>query len=324
MSEELLPDFYRIEVPLRGNPLKSVNSYVIRARDRSLIIDTALNRGDCREVLSRELAELGVNPATANYFLTHRHGDHRGLMASLAGTASKVYLGRAELEFIRVFGYGDRRIHDMAVSNGFPRPEVERAFRSLPGRSARSSVRLEYQALSEGDHLTIGNYRFRCLETPGHSQGHLCLYEPEKKLFVAGDHILGDVTPNISAWFNDVSPLHQYLASLDKVFPLEVGLVLPGHRRPFKNFRERIRELKRHHRRRTEEVLAILGEGESQHAYRVASRMKWDLTYQSWEQFSPVQKWFATGEALSHLRFLEKEGRVSRETGAGPVRYSLT
>ena len=323
MSQELLPGLYRIEVPLPNNPLKSVNSYVIRAPGRSLIIDTALNRPDCKDVLSRELAEIGIDPAGADFFLTHHHGDHRGLVSSLAGAASKVYIGQAEIGFIRAFGYGERRIHDLAMANGFTRQEMEKAFRNPPGRPDSSRVSLEYQALKEGDTLSFGGYRFRCLETPGHSQGHLCLYEAEKKLFVAGDHILGGITPNISAWFDDGNPLHEYLASLDKVFPLEVELVLPGHRQPFKNFQERIRELKHHHQTRTGEVLTILGESESQHAYQVASRMSWDLSYRSWEQFPTVQKWFATGEALSHLRFLEREGKVSREISAGLVRYSL-
>ena len=42
--------------------------------------------------------------------------------------------------------------------------------------------------------------------------------------------------------------------------------------------------------------------------------MTWDLTYRSWDEFPMVQKWFATGEAMAHLRFLEREGRVRRES----------
>ncbi|MFH0941550.1 MAG: MBL fold metallo-hydrolase [Chloroflexota bacterium] len=323
MSQEIMPGLYRIEVPLAGNPLKSVNSYLVRSGERPLIIDTALNRPECRDWLLGELGALGVDPAGADFFLTHRHGDHRGLVSNLAGAASKVYIGQAEIDFIRTSGYGERRIPDEASRNGFSRHDIEKTFRNPQGSPDTSTASLNYRPLKEGNVLSVGGYRFRCLETPGHSPGHLCLYEPEKKLLVAGDHIMAEISPNVSAWFNNGSPLHDYLSSLDKVLPLEVRLVLPGHRQPFRNFRGRVRELKRHHRARTREVLGILGDGESQHAYQVASRIGWDSNYPSWQEFPVVQRWFATGEAMAHLRFLERQGKVRRHTGCGQDRYSL-
>ena len=86
----------------------------------------------------------------------------------------------------------------------------------------------------------------------------MCLYEPRTKIFVAGDHILNDITPNIQLWSDDWSPLKEYLESLDKVNELEIGLVLPGHRGIFKNGKERIQELKDHHRKRLDEIVSIL------------------------------------------------------------------
>jgi len=149
--------------------------------------------------------------------------------------------------------------------------------------------------------------------TPGHTIGHICLYEPDKKLLVAGDHILIDITPNIQCWSDSQNPLKLYLASLDKTAGLQIDLVLPGHRRLINNPQARIEALKLHHRRRLEEVLNIL-EGRSMTAFEVASRMTWDLRYESWNDFPVAQRWFATGEAISHLRYLEEEGRVRRET----------
>jgi glyoxylase-like metal-dependent hydrolase (beta-lactamase superfamily II) len=106
--------------------------------------------------------------------------------------------------------------------------------------------------------------------------------------------------------------LKHYLASLDKVFKLEIDLVLPGHRRLIDDHRARINELKAHHRNRLNEVLDILTAG-SQHAYQIASQMTWDLAAKSWDHFPVAQKWFATGEAIAHLRYLEEEGKVSRK-----------
>ena len=59
MIETLTPNIHRIEIPLYGNPLKTVNSYVIKTDQRTLIIDTAWNRPDALNALSSPLqAEL--------------------------------------------------------------------------------------------------------------------------------------------------------------------------------------------------------------------------------------------------------------------------
>jgi len=44
MIEQILPDLYRMEIPLPVNPLKALNSYVIKTANRFLIIDTGMNR----------------------------------------------------------------------------------------------------------------------------------------------------------------------------------------------------------------------------------------------------------------------------------------
>jgi len=77
--------------------------------------------------------------------------------------------------------------------------------------------------------IDIGRYSFRCIETPGHSPAHFCLYEAKNKILVSGDHILFDITPNITFWPQLDNSLKSYLDSLDKVYNLDVNLVLPGH-----------------------------------------------------------------------------------------------
>ena len=43
--------------------------------------------------------------------------------------------------------------------------------------------------LSEGDIVNFGNSSFEILFTPGHSPGHICLYNESEKLLIAGDVI---------------------------------------------------------------------------------------------------------------------------------------
>ncbi len=177
---------------------------------------------------------------------------------------------------------------------------------------------IDMSAVEDGDAIRYGDYRFTAVKTPGHTMGHTCLYEPEKKLLVSGDHILFDITPNITCWYGEANPLKQYLASLEKIESLHVDLVLPGHRQLVGNCGNRIKELKQHHRRRNEEILSVLTQGPKS-AFETAARMTWDIDSDSWEAFPASQKWFATGEAIAHLRYLEEEGQVFRENKRGYV-----
>jgi glyoxylase-like metal-dependent hydrolase (beta-lactamase superfamily II) len=264
-----------------------------------------------------------VKPGEADFFITHMHADHSGLVSALASEQSRVYFGRADAEIMRSATpeHWQRQI-DFARDHGFPIDELQRAIGSHPGRKYSPDTSLNLCISEDGDRITAGDYRFECIETPGHTEGHVCLYERDKKILVCGDHILVDITPNITLSAGQGDPLKEYLRSLDKVYDLKVDLVLPGHRSIFRNHKQRIRELKDHHRVRLEEVLSILGKGR-QNAFEVASQMTWDIGYRSWQSFPPGQKWFAFGEALAHLRYLEEEGLVGTEMENGGFVYLL-
>ncbi|MDD4877240.1 MAG: MBL fold metallo-hydrolase, partial [Dehalococcoidales bacterium] len=100
MVEEILPNLYKIEVPLPHNPLKAINSYVIRAGEQSLIIDTGMNRKECKDVLLAGLEELGVDLQKTDYFITHLHADHLGLVSSLVTDKSIVYFNQPDADWI--------------------------------------------------------------------------------------------------------------------------------------------------------------------------------------------------------------------------------
>jgi glyoxylase-like metal-dependent hydrolase (beta-lactamase superfamily II) len=205
--------------------------------------------------------------------------------------------------------------------NGFPENELKEVLNNHPGKYGLKE-RLHFKVLEDDDTIGIGNYQFRCIRTPGHSEGHTCLYEPQKKIFVSGDHILNDITPNISLSSEGGNPLKEYLLSLDKVFNLDVELVLPGHRNIFKRFKERINELKCHHKKRSEEIASFMEKG-SKNAYQLASLMSWEVAYDSWDSFPVMQKWFAVGEAIAHLKYLEEKGVIREEMRQQKIIYSL-
>lgn len=316
MPVEVLPHIYRIEVPLPNSPLKALNSYVIKTKRRSLVVDTGMNRKECLAAMLAGLEELGVDLEKTDFFLTHLHADHTGLVAELASEGSRIYFSAHDAAFFSAIGDTSywQAMLNFSRLNGFPVEDLEEAVKRHPGYRygyQRSAREIKFSFLKEGDVLEFGEYTFYCLETPGHTKGHLCLYEPEKKVLFAGDHILKDITPNISLRSDEENPLKDYLGSLEKILQLEVDLVLPGHRSVFSDCRQRIEELKGHHRARVAEVLEILGSGELD-AYQVAAKMTWDLSYPSWEHFPVMQRWFAHGEAIAHLKYLEEEGLVVR------------
>lgn len=321
MIQEVIRNIYRVEIPLPGNPLRAINSYVIRDGERSLIIDTGLNRKECMDAMIAGLAKLSVNLNKADFFITHLHADHYALVPRLATEKSRVYFNKPDAERHTRGGVWDIMLN-YAKLHGFPEGELEEAIHRHPGHKFGTVLDLPLTLLEQGDTITSGGYRLECLETPGHTKGHMCLYESSRKILFSGDHILEDITPNIQSWSGDGQPLREYLESLDKVMQLEVELVLPGHRRVFTDCRKRIYELKQHHRNRLKEVLSILAKGKKS-AFQVASRMAWDIDCGGWNRFPVSQKWFATGEAIAHLQYLEDEGFVYRETANGKVLFTI-
>jgi glyoxylase-like metal-dependent hydrolase (beta-lactamase superfamily II) len=317
-----MPNLFRLKIPLPESPLKYLNSYVIRDSERSMIIDTGLNRRECLEAMQTGLRKVGVCLEKADIFITHLHADHFGLVGKLATDTTNVYFSRPEKELMESWeGFGAMIAY--AGRNGFPENELRAALDKHPGAKYGSEWIPELKVLEDGDGINAGDYHFKCVATPGHTMGHTCLYEATKKFLVAGDHILIDITPNIQCWSDEQNPLKHYLASLDKVAGLQIDLVLPGHRRLIRDPATRIKELKTHHRHRLDEVLTILA-GRSMTAFEVASRMTWDLRYDDWNDFPVAQRWFATGEAISHLRYLEEAGKVRREVQDKLTRYCLS
>jgi glyoxylase-like metal-dependent hydrolase (beta-lactamase superfamily II) len=321
--EEIGTNLFRVEVPLPP-PLAFVNSYILKGSKRSLIIDTGMRNDNCLKVLKQGLSAAGVKPEDADIFVTHAHIDHFGLFSMIAGKGSILYIGKRESMFLdkMLSGAMGAELENFLHLTNFPEKNVDEI---LPPRhkdeyllTGRSITYLE-----DGDMLPpVGEYRLRAVTTPGHSKGHVCLYEPEKRILFSGDHILFDITPGISLRTETDNPLCDYLQSLSKVEALEVDLVLPGHREVFKGHRERITQLKVHHEERVAEVLATLGD-ETMDAYQMASLMTWSITdCEGWESWPLQQQFFATGEAFAHLRFLEVMGLVKKERRGRAIFYS--
>ena len=324
MVEEILPRLYRVVVPLPGNPLKEINSYILTSDDRNLIIDTGMHRPECREVLEPGLEEIGVDLERTDFIATHLHADHQGLIATLLRNGSRAFMGESDALAMKIGFDPSAKSHPMgeyASRSGFPADVLRASLQNHPGLKYGSRTVVDYIPLKAGETFVVGDYTLKTVATPGHTFGHMCLYEPNQKIFFSGDHVLGDITPNIQAWSDDQDPLDLYITSLKGVDELDVELCLPGHRTIIEDFSKRIAELIEHHRVRANEVISILEKGRK-NAYETASQMSWDIVAKSWEDFPIMQRWFATGEAIAHLRYLEDKGLIQRQLVAGQSCYA--
>ncbi|NLI92723.1 MAG: MBL fold metallo-hydrolase [Peptococcaceae bacterium] len=313
MIQQLLPDLYRIPVPLPKNPLKEINTYLIRG-ERDFLIDTGFDLDICEQALLEAFEQLGVNKDKLDICLTHFHSDHIGLVRRLAKEETVIWSGKIPWETLT--GWEDREKDWIKEEKRFAvyglnaneeewrfsqRPEFNLGWKKLHER---------FQILQEGQFLHVGDYALQCVETDGHCKGHICLYEPSKKILFSGDHILGNISPNITCYhLGEMSSLNQFLKSLDKIAGMDVELVLPGHRQILTNCAERIKELKLHHQNRLIEVMSILKEG-PRTGVEIAGQMSWAMSYTVWDEISPVQKFFSLGEALAHVNYLVEKGFV--------------
>ena len=256
-----------------------------------------------------------------SFFITHFHGDHAGLLSRLAGKENKVYFNKPESRLIESYNFFEHLI-DYNRENGFPDNKLQAIAQRFSNYSHDYGWKKSLKIVEEGHRIRVGERCFVCLHSPGHSPGHTCLYEPEEKILVAGVLLFADVTPGIPCISDQGNPLKDYFESLDKVKMLDVDLVLPGHRKLFRNHRERIRETKRFHFDRFDVICSLLGEGPLT-AYQVASEVFGGIRGGSWNQFSDQQQCLEMTQVIAQLRYLEKEGMISRSCKWDRTAYCL-
>ena len=322
MVEKVYKNIYKILIPLPGNPLKSLNSYVIEAENsgRHLLLDTGFNRPECFDVLIAALEELGISPADTDVFLTHLHSDHAGNAGALQALGARVIMSSKDYHDICTVDWDKRG--KWYITEGTNEDICRQVLANNPAILYRPKP-FDAICVEDGEVLEYGWLRLKCIEVPGHTRGQMCLYSAEEKLLFSGDHVLFDITPTICSMGPDTNMLGNYLESLEKIRALEVETVLPAHRSMGSiTMYERIDALLKHHKERLQETEDIVFRKGAQTAYDIAGQMSWAIRSKNWDEFPPGQKWFAMGEALAHLDLLKAQGRIAREEKDGVYVYS--
>lgn len=265
MAEQVFhhPDIYRIDVPLTGNPLKNLNSYVIKDQGESMVIDTGFRNEECLKVLMKGLQELRISPERTNLFVTHLYSDHIGLAQYFDYPDTKIYMGQRESYYFRKLLYGKVREERarLYVAEGYPKEKYYESDHRNPARIFMPNQEFFVTEITDGARIRIGNVEVTALEMPGHTPGLMCCYLEKEKVMFTTDYVLFDITPNITNWLGMEEPLGCYLKNLDRILEYEVLHTFPAHRNlSDKTLQQRVEEIKRHHRIRLEEIRKGKGE----------------------------------------------------------------
>ena len=322
MLKEVYPGIYLNEITLPNSPLKFLNSYIVVSDERTLIIDTGFNRPECKADFFAGIQQLGIDMAKTDVLVTHLHSDHCGLVGELQKQGAKILIGNKEVAAIKGLntdGYWDK-FREWAVLFDLVKFDIQ--ISDHPGYSFRPEPITDCRELVEGEVLTFGKYNFEVVYVPGHTLGHIALYEREHKLFFGGDTVLDNITPTITFWGFEQDVLAVYLATLERLSKLDIDILFTSHRAIIKDHHRRISELKEHHAKRLAEIKVILAAGEKS-VVDVAGEMTWSIRANSWGDFPKTQKWFATSEAMAHLEHLYCTGILKRREEAGKLFYSL-
>jgi glyoxylase-like metal-dependent hydrolase (beta-lactamase superfamily II) len=317
---EVAPGVHWLRMPLPF-ALDHINLWLLEDAEGWCAIDSGIGDDATRALWDNIAAtRFGVRPL-ARVITTHCHPDHAGNAAWLAQRfgaqfwitqteylaahalhdGSAGYTAEAVLELFRGHGLGSAMLDKMARRGNQYRvlvPEVPLASRRM----------------MDGERVAIGRRHWRVLAGYGHSPEHASLYCEELKLLVSGDMLLPRISTNVSVSPIDPlgNPLQLFLESIRRyrTLPSDV-LVLPSHGLPFRGAHVRVAELEAHHEARLAELLEACS-GKARSAAELLETM-------FRRPLDAHQIFFAMGEAIAHLHYLERTGRALRQTGADGV-----
>jgi len=295
-----------------------VNVFLFADGDEVDLLDCGMNSDESVQAIRAAVSHVGAK-RIRRLVVTHIHPDHYGAAGTLAGDGrADLYLHRLEVPLVNPryveLEHLVHEVHTYALVNGVPEDEAEVLSNSQRALSQVVKPADAAVQLDGAETLEMGRRQLRVEWTPGHSPGHICLYEQGEKLLFAGDHMLPELSPNIGLHPQSTpDPLHEYLDGLKRMAAYEPRLILPAHGRPFTDAARRVAELAAHHARRLDQILEIVSAGE---------RSAWEVALELWgPRHNLYERRLALQEGLAHLQALAVEGRLEKLVSPAAVRW---
>jgi glyoxylase-like metal-dependent hydrolase (beta-lactamase superfamily II) len=224
---ELRPGLHRIQAPLGE---RFIAMYLLSGPAGGLLFDTGTTES-VEQTLLPYLDDLGYDVSTLRWAISsHCDFDHTGGNAALLAAAPQIELMAGaddvrlaeDLDVLITERYGEFRDAD-----GFDDPAETTAF-------IRASARLApiARALIGGEEFDLGDRVIRVLHAPGHSAGHLALWDERNGALLIADATLGDTVltatgaPAFPPTYRDTDP---YLATIALFRSLAPDLLLTAH-----------------------------------------------------------------------------------------------
>lgn len=308
------PDVFEIKVPFLNVSTSATNCYVVKDGDDVLVVDTGAPSDEGRVLLDAALTELEVDRSRAKYFLTHLHLDHAGLVDDIVPAGATLYL--SEVDFLGARASREAAHYDWAHNTfrraGLSAHEVSSFARFALEPPLFSADRLHVVFVHEDDEISVGRFNFRVVETPGHTPGHLALFEPESRILFGGDHVLFVISPGIALFPDGSDGLQVYRDSLKKVQALDCTYLLVSHGEPRHDLAERIGWLDQHHGERLDETVLIIADEPGLSGEAVIKRIRWNVQGKAWDDVAFAQRWCIVSQGIVILNHLVDCGRIRR------------
>ncbi len=321
----------KINVPF---PVKYVCVYLFELNGKKILIDSGLNMGNWKNNLFAAFEELNTSIQDIDYcIITHLHTDHIGLIHILKkkNPDLKILMHDITHELLK----WETSKNNLKIIENKAKEEVKQLIKY--GMSEKQGDRivyfftfwprlLEYQKpdiiVHDGD-VTFD--RLEIIWTPGHSFGHICIYDKQKQILFSGDHILSRITPHIGNYlipdylaeqykeYDFENILKYYLESLDKIDKLNPKIILPAHQDIIFNPHERILQIKDHHKRRLSEISSVIKD-KPLTAYKISQ-------IHFGEDLDEMNSFMALSEVLGHLFYLQAQEKVKIIEKNGKILY---
>lgn len=321
-AERVLPGVWRLRLALPWPGVPHGNAWAVAADGGIVLFDTGIGgKGRLRQ-FDLALAQTGFGLEDVRLLVcTHSHTDHYGLAAPIVEAAGCELWMHPAWGHVRLLADDpaaalEQRI-EVARQSGVPPAELER-YREARSGDAETGIDAIVEPdrdLLPGVEIETDLGTWQVYETPGHAPSHVVLHQPQKRLMISGDHLLGR-TVLFFDHGHSPDPVGEFLASLERVEPLAVNLVLPGHGRTFRDPEAKIAESRRQVEELLGKVRAALAEGERTAFDIVAGIVGPDGVN------SPASAWVLqiVLAALDHLVLLGEVGKIE---GTDPQRWTL-